>query len=1151
MKTLLSMIRRSLSALGRESRRDDGVLALVIAIALIAGAAALIASTARQSKEAQVTRQSQNAKAVGYIKNSVLSYFLLGTEGSSSAPYALPCPDVTVPPDGLSDEAAGCTTNVGVLPWRTLRLNESDAIDSYGNYFTYAVTTTGRNMCDRVTNDYNSATSFDGATIDASDTESLLTTETAAQSPRRGAPFYFAILSHGPNGLGAISSSGTRRATPVSTYERQNCPTSNSNCTRPNSTISLFSGPKNSTSGSDYFDDTVFLGDQLEVEKICQELTTNNPGDDPPDVDTDFNSGTLPSSLVTTESSGTGAVSVQQSSIAGRGRVLRFTGSDAVLSTTYFNYDPLARPNYVSFEWTPTVANGTGRAGMALGLRATPSDRTDGSGIFDAGNLDGLSIYFFENTANNANGGTNYISICDSTTAGCTSATNLATSFTAGDSFTISLNSSYTIEAFDNGSEIWARITQVGTPANTATLFYAVPVANQDLRGQSAALFMSFLDSTSELDNLLLRRGGMAVTFDGAGDIIDTSGDNHDTASGNLTLEAWVRPTSLPTGSTRQTIIAKWVENGTTGQQSYRLSQTANGLVLEIAADDAAGGTNIVTNPFSFGSRLTLNEWSHVAASYSASTRTATFYVEGQRVGTSSASSVFSTTGVNDSSATFTVGADRDNGSAISDVFIGQITDVRVWSTVRLPQDISFNRRKRLRVSDLNTSGVDDDLTGLIVNWTLDTDTLATFSDGTPTAEPTASFDATSSPSPGASGTITGGSYIAIRQNFIPPNGNAVCGTGTRAGAFRCDYRVTTQSGARTMPDNLPSLFVKVWGSGGGAYQSAGGSDGGGGGMSAARLRTVGTTPIAASSIRVDIASGGTGSTNDRNGAGGGGASGLWRDQGTLGTLDAGDTAGVFAGGGGGAGYGDDDFTSQDATFNCDAANECGPGGGGGGPFNVAGLTAVATVRAVDDNENMCGGRGGDNVTFGNNPPDPAPGGGGTNTCDDDGDDPTSATGATGGGANAGGSVLVGSGGAGYDGPMNRVGPGGGGGGVRLSDLSAGGGEGGGSDGGGATNNGADGNRASFGGGGGAGFVDDTASAAFGSYGNAAGFASGTATNTRQPGNVTGVSTTTDPDHAPAFCSSGVNCVVDAGFGGAESGAGAESGRRGIAVLKW
>ncbi|MBL8628159.1 MAG: LamG domain-containing protein [Rhodospirillaceae bacterium] len=1123
MKSILTFLRRGLSGFGREAKRDDGALALIIAIALIAAAAALLATTVRQNKEAEVRRKAGGAETVKLLKNSIIGYYLSGTSGTAA--NRLPCPDTDLPPDGsgeddetLNSGTYTCNSNTGVIPWRDLKINKEDAIDAYGNYYTYVVTgnATSRSVCTSVSNSYNSSQSEFAGTVES-------VSDTSVQPS--GDSFYYAIISHGPNGLGAISGSGSARTAPNSASEIQNCPSSNSNCTD-STPLTIVSGPKDTSSTSSYFDDDVYLGSRKQLTELCEAKTP--AGKVNAQVNEPFDGtavGSMPSSLA---SAGTGSGTVAVAAGSGTNRVLQFIGvtgnSNAAVARTTSQFNPAERPQYISFEWSPTALD-SNRAGISLGLRGTSTDRNsnqNSEGIFDGATDDGITIRYFEDTNNNANGSiANTIYICDDSTANCNSGSNIASSSTT---FTIDLNATYFVEAYDDGTQIWARITRTaptaGTPV-TVQLTALPSLTRRDLAPDNYIFFINRRGSTSQLDNLLIARGSTAMEFDGTDDIVETTGSTaaHGTATGNLTLEAWVRPDTLPTGSNRATLISKYTDGATASSaQAYRLYMTSSGLGLELVGDDSAAGVTYTSETFSFGKILTTSTWTHVAVTYdgTSSTRRASLYIDGELEATA-VSTAFGTNAINTGTAAFSVGAERNGSNTIVNEFDGQMTDVRVWNTTRTALQIFLNYNRRIPV---NAAYVDT--AGLLVNWTLDRDTTAT-------TLPTFSTNATAARTAASTATALNGTfsptsstpYVGIYQRYIPALSTSFCTTGTGGtvvGAFTCEFRTTAQSTSVTLPNNLPAVHIKAWGAGGGGYYQGTGTYatsryGGGGGYSAGKLRLLSSgNAVAGLTMSVDVGGGGTASASVNNGSGGGGASGIWYDTTT-------DVAGIIAGGGGGSSYGDD---HPGGGLNCNTTGDCGPGAPGGGPAAFS-----SGLGHAPDVTNECGGRSFDEGFTGT--PD------GTNArCDGGGDDPSGKNGG-GGAIGNGGSSLAGNGGSGYAGAVGTIGGGGGGGGVSNSAMTAGGAEAGGYDNVSADTGGSDGALGSgFGGGGGKGFADTSALSPY-----------GVDASSYTPGG------NTDPGYAgTGYCAaSDTPCTLTPGQGGNSSSS--SSGKPGAVIIKW
>lgn len=189
-------------------------LVLFILTLLMAGAMTPLARllTERQAAETQ--------RALAEAKTALLGY-ALSHRDPLGRPY-LPCPDRPTGPgagDGREDRLPDgrCAGAQGTLPWLTLGL---PAVDAWGNRYTYAVAP-----------DYADAQA--GIVAHPPPAASLRVCVGAAapgdavgpvQDPACGqsAPAAAVILSHGPNGLGAVNAHGGRNRPPTGADERQN-----------------------------------------------------------------------------------------------------------------------------------------------------------------------------------------------------------------------------------------------------------------------------------------------------------------------------------------------------------------------------------------------------------------------------------------------------------------------------------------------------------------------------------------------------------------------------------------------------------------------------------------------------------------------------------------------------------------------------------------------------------------------------------------------------------------------------------------------------------------------------------------------------------------------------------------------------------------
>jgi type II secretory pathway pseudopilin PulG len=199
---------------------EMAIVTLLVGILLTMGLAALKAT--RDASAASQTQTKQNA-----IKDALIAYIRRNNR--------LPCADIDFgAPDGIENRATAgdpttaCATaptnaRFGILPYVTLGLARDAAVDGWGNFFSYhvsnAVTSAAFNpgtavYTTPITNantDWTlSANLRSGSTgeltvntRDAAGTLATLTTSAVA-----------VVVSHGPNGLGAYTVSGTRNTLP-------------------------------------------------------------------------------------------------------------------------------------------------------------------------------------------------------------------------------------------------------------------------------------------------------------------------------------------------------------------------------------------------------------------------------------------------------------------------------------------------------------------------------------------------------------------------------------------------------------------------------------------------------------------------------------------------------------------------------------------------------------------------------------------------------------------------------------------------------------------------------------------------------------------------------------------------------------------------
>lgn len=188
-------------------------LAVVVFLVGLLAALGLEALTARvASASISATKKKQET-----IKDALISY--LGRH------KRLPCPDTDVTsPDGVDgkesrNEASpyDCKDGYfGILPYATLGLSKSTALDGYENFFSYAVS-------QQWTLTYGSIEAPPATTNNAGNAFNVGIQGTIIVKDN-STPAAVFIISHGRNGSGAFTSKGTQNFLPVGTDEVPNAP---------------------------------------------------------------------------------------------------------------------------------------------------------------------------------------------------------------------------------------------------------------------------------------------------------------------------------------------------------------------------------------------------------------------------------------------------------------------------------------------------------------------------------------------------------------------------------------------------------------------------------------------------------------------------------------------------------------------------------------------------------------------------------------------------------------------------------------------------------------------------------------------------------------------------------------------------------------
>lgn len=483
----------------RDARDEESgivLLTAVIATATLAaafGTAVLLNFTGPRD---EINNISGNNNTLEIINQAIVLHAI------QDANYLLPCPASGAAGDGVSIGACNDTTNnVGTVPWATLGLSEDDATDAYGNQIVYAVSAGPIGACHVL----------DGVPTGAVNAGTLFAGEAAP-----GSAALFALVSQGANGLGSYDPAGNSRSPPTGTGELENCPNGVAGCTALNNFIDT--GPTDTTAGSGtaFFDDEVLLSSAADFQTECENFADMTKSE-LEFVEEGFGGTSVSSDLVvTTDGGGGSGASATLSS--GTLSVVE----DVELSTASALFAPDVTTLYNRIEWTPTAA--PTNTGFSIVTRADRTTRSGSSGDYTLG----VSCQFFgDGIPGNAQ-----------TIAIRADVANLATS--GGDTYTLTLGQTYELECFDDGNNVWARITEVGDTSNQATVFTTDAT---DLAAPNQVIFVHSSTSGAEstLDNLLVHKGSVVLELDDGGTLANTTTPMANFASETtFTGEGWL-----------------------------------------------------------------------------------------------------------------------------------------------------------------------------------------------------------------------------------------------------------------------------------------------------------------------------------------------------------------------------------------------------------------------------------------------------------------------------------------------------------------------------------------------------------------------------------------------------------------------------------
>ena len=161
--------------------------------------------------------------------------------------------------------------------------------------------------------------------------------------------------------------------------------------------------------------------------------------------------------------------------------------------------------------------------------------------------------------------------------------------------------------------------------------------------------------------------------------------------TGDITVEAWIKPESLVPGGRNYTILAKH-DTGSGDGISYIFIMNSSETLSFVWSSN---GTNISNENSSSAIYTVAGSWFHVAATLDVSAQDCILYKDGSAIG--SALTDGSQTSIFDGGQVMAIGNRYTNGAFWAEQgFDGSVDEVRIWNDVRTSTEISDNYQSEL-----------------------------------------------------------------------------------------------------------------------------------------------------------------------------------------------------------------------------------------------------------------------------------------------------------------------------------------------------------------------------------------------------------------------------------------------------------------------
>ncbi|MEM7298249.1 MAG: LamG-like jellyroll fold domain-containing protein, partial [Bacteroidota bacterium] len=185
---------------------------------------------------------------------------------------------------------------------------------------------------------------------------------------------------------------------------------------------------------------------------------------------------------------------------------------------------------------------------------------------------------------------------------------------------------------------------------------------------------------------------GEALTFDGLGNSV-TFGAQVAAGLTDFSAEAWINPTSFTPGGVTTNDIRTILSEGdlSAGNTAFFIGFAGNGSSTDLTTFiDGGSGPLFVSVP---ASSIPLNEWTHVAMTWSSGSSEIRLYVNGVNV----ASNISAGSALVSSVDNFEIGG---SANTEEDYFDGEIDEVKIWNFERTENAIRTDLARKIDPSD-------------------------------------------------------------------------------------------------------------------------------------------------------------------------------------------------------------------------------------------------------------------------------------------------------------------------------------------------------------------------------------------------------------------------------------------------------------------